>query len=408
MTKKHLSSKLCTSCGACSFLSEGAIVMHRTDKSYVPTCKAELTEQVTKLIEIVCPSKGYPIVSIAKELFSGASYDYRIGFYQSFYAVKSNHSETLRHASSGGIMTELPRYMLLNNIVQGVVCTTYKFEKDVVIPVTDIVTDPDELSNYQGSKYMPVPALASLDKLKDFDGQVVYIGTPCQIAALRRLQAVSPMLREKVKFAIGNFCGGYRDLREQTDLIKTAGMRGATLTHFQYRGDGQPGYMRIEDDRGRSWRFEYPKYGKLTGYLKNYRCRVCIDATAELADIACGDAWIPEYRNKNWSIAIIRNEELLPIIDRMVEENNISRKDISLENIVESQKQNITSKKHRFLSRQKLFKSFGWPVAVYDGGWNQDCPYTTEFELKVMISEWAKFFAYKLGFLETFNKLFKR
>ena len=408
MTNRFRPSELCTSCGACSFLSDGAVAMCRTDKSYVPKCKEELSEQLAERISKVCPSKGYPIVSMGKELFADNSYDYCIGYYHSFYAVKSNHQETLVHASSGGVMTELPRYILRNNFVQGVVCTTYKYEKDVVVPVTNIVTNPDELFKYQGSKYMPVPALASLNILKDFEGQVAYIGTPCQIAALRRLQAVSPMLREKVKYTIGNFCGGYRDLREQTDLIRLAGMHGAKLTHFQYRGDGQPGYMRIEDEEGRTWRYEYPKYGKLTGYLKKYRCRVCIDATAELADISCGDAWIPEYRNKNWSIVIIRNKELQPIVDRMVEEKHLSRKDITLENILESQKQNITSKKHRFLSRQGLFKSLGWPVAEYDGGWNKDCPYKRMFELKVMLSEWTKFFAYKMGLLETFNKIHKR
>jgi coenzyme F420 hydrogenase subunit beta len=41
-----------------------------------------------------------------------------------------------------------------------------------------------------------------------------------------------------------------------------------------------------------------------------HRCNLCSDALGELADIACGDAWLPEYvanDNRGTSVMIVRD-----------------------------------------------------------------------------------------------------
>lgn len=393
-------NKLCTSCGACGFLAQGKIQYQKTQRTYLPNIITPLSSEEEELIEQVCPAKGYDIIRLA-DVFKVENYDYRIGYYEKFCALKSTEEKIQAQASSGGVMTALPMYLLKKKIIDGVVATTYQYNGKEVLPQTFIVTKPEDLYKCQGSKYMPIPTLQVLKEVKAFQGKVAYIGTPCQIAAIRNIQQIDAVLKEKIVFCIGNFCGGFRDLREQKALINLSGIKD--LTHFQYRGNGQPGYMRIVGD-GKEWKYPYPNYGKLTGYLKKYRCRVCVDATAELADIACGDAWIPEFRNKGWSLVIIRNKDLLPIIEEMLSQGLLSKKSVTLEQLVASQRGNLTSKKERYLSRRKLFKLLRKPLPEYDGGWNEQCRYSMAFEAKVYCSEIFKYVMYKLHLLKYIRK----
>jgi hypothetical protein len=52
------------------------------------------------------------------------------------------------------------------------------------------------------------------------------------------------------------------------------------------------------------------------------RCRVCIDAANEFADISVGDAWAPLYeeRGKGFSIVIARSEAGKAFLDQMIDE----------------------------------------------------------------------------------------
>lgn len=41
-----------------------------------------------------------------------------------------------------------------------------------------------------------------------------------------------------------------------------------TVTHFQHRGDGVPGQMRIVNEEGKEWSYPYPEYAKLSPIQK--------------------------------------------------------------------------------------------------------------------------------------------
>jgi len=383
---------LCISCGACKHLAPDKIsIKEDVNKGmFHPVISKPLTEkESTKILEI-CPAKGYPIKEIAANVFPNAiNEDYRTGKYISIGAYKMNDNKILKDASSGGIMTGLAKKMLDLRIVDGIVASSFKYVGDKISVHSEIITDSKNLYKTQGSKYMPVPALLIIDKIKKFNGKVVFIGTPCQIATIRLLQKTDEELKKKIKYTIGNFCGGFKDLRELHKFKKISKMNGKEITHFQYRGNGQPGKMKIVSNDGNKWEYPYPNYANLTGYMKQYRCRVCVDATAELADISCGDAWLNKYENLggNWSIALIRNSEISPIIDQMIQSNEISFKKLSLDELIISQKGNLTTKKERYLSRNKFLQLLNKPLPSFDGGWNHVQSKSILFEAKVYISQ---------------------
>jgi coenzyme F420 hydrogenase subunit beta len=358
----------------------------------------------------ICPGKGYPIVKIAQYLFPDApNFDTELGRWRVAYAARTTDEQIIRNASSGGVMTGIAAYLLESGIVDGVVTTKLKYGENGPRPKTTIVTKKQDLFQTQGSKYCPVTVFDTEPDIATFNGKLAFIGTPCQIAALRMLQQQDPSIGEKVILTIGNFCGGYRDLRETDKIIERAGFRKTKVSFFRYRGGGQPGSMLIKDRDCREVQLPYPQYSRMTGIVKYLRCRICVDATGELADISCGDAWIPRFleTKKGWSIVMARSELAEKILTKMQQTGDLCISDVSVQEIKASQYDNLNSKKKRQTARMKMFQLLGKKLPSFDGSYY---PRTSNllFELKVHLSHSVFATLEKIGLYKPFAKLIGR
>jgi coenzyme F420 hydrogenase subunit beta len=366
---------LCISCGACSAASSlGRVKMQESVPRgmYFPTLSQKSPKWGRGTEFEVCPGKGYEIVEIGKDLFEDAlAHDINLGRWIGAWASQATTESLMERASSGGVMTAIADYLLGKNFVQGVVVTRMTYGVGGPRPETIIATSRDELVSSQGSKYCPVPVLEIIHEIKRFHGKVLFIGTPCQIAGLRMLQRSDPTLLDKIPLTVGNFCGGFRDLRETNTLIKRSGLQPAEVTYFRYRGGGQPGTMAIKDTKGRSSFLSYPNYARMTGLAKNKRCRLCVDATAELADFACGDAWIPRFMNSGspWSLVLTRSSYAEFLLQEMRLSGKLKLAEVTVAEIKKSQHDNLMSKKVRQAPRRRLFRLLGMELPKFESGY---------------------------------------
>lgn len=114
--------------------------------------------------------------------------------------------------------------------------------------------------------------------------------------------------------------------------------------------------MRIEGNGGELFQYPYPQYASLSHFVKNERCTLCMDATGELADFSCGDAWL-EDRDKTspWSIVIGRSKFAEEYLQKLSDKNLINcSNNITEDQVILSQKLNITSKKYRQFKRVRV------------------------------------------------------
>ncbi len=379
-------NRLCVSCGACGYYVQNRELILRYNKKYyleVPCIDIESEEAFN-----ICPGKGYDISELGKKSSDTTnSYDVDLGFVDYAWAVHSNNSKILENASSGGIMTEIAYFLLESKFVNGVISTKYIYSNAGPVPYSFIATSLDELIECQGSKYLPVNHENVLKEAKKFNGKLAYIGTPCQIAAVKMLQEKDVQLKNKIVFTIGNFCGGVKDFRELKKQIVRHGFIPKKVTNFRFRGGGQPGSMMIKDKSGKQITHNYPDYNNMTGYTKLKRCLLCVDATAEIADFACGDAWLNKYKHnsKPWSVLITRNSKSTSIIKQMIAEGVINTESISFDEIKLSQKSNLTTKKYRQFSRLSLYRKLGIKVPELLNGYHET-DLNTFFEFKVFLS----------------------
>lgn len=170
---------------------------------------------------------------------------------------------------------------------------------------------------------------------------------------------------------IGNFCGGIKNYDNINIIAKRRGMNPNKISFFRFRGNGQPGSMLIQEHSGKQTEVPYPNYVGLNGLSKHLRCHLCVDATGELADIACGDAWLPRFLNDPhpWSIIITRNKKADDVIKEMIGDHAITTDTISPDEIKLSQHENLRSKKIRQKSRYFLYRQLGFQLPSFDGGY---------------------------------------
>jgi len=402
--KEVIDSNLCLGCGICTFDSSISKMKFSSSKGMkIPIIQNNIDYS---LASSICPGKGYSIIEDSKKRYGKHLYTVELGYVNNTFLTHSYSSEVLKKASSGGIMTQILLYILQNKIVDKVAVTKFIYTSEGPGTKTFLTDNIQDILDCQGSKYCPVDISSFIQECKSFNGKIAYVGTPCQIAGIREIQKIDSSFDDKIILTIANFCGGFKSFNHIKKIALRHSIDYNHISYFRFRGGGQPGSLLMKDGNGNKYEVPYPKYTGYTGYSKLLRCHLCVDAMGELADIACGDAWLDDYlKDKNtWSILLSRNEMASSIITNMRNEKLIDLKDITHEEICYSQRQNLKSKKDRQYSRNILYKFLGYKLPVFDGGFNIEQS-SLRTEVKVFIKHKIIELIENIGCFKLYRKL---
>jgi coenzyme F420 hydrogenase subunit beta len=292
-------SSLCMGCGVCTALNGKPSLIEKNGINQPDFLDLDKSGKFTP--EYCCPAVKPDLNELSKYKFekSLSSNNLDIGIYNKIYLASSNNKEILQKSSSGGVITEIALYLLENKLVDGVICQIMEYSTSGPRPKSVIARNKKDLIKAQGSKYCPTNIEHALfEAISNSSKSYCLIGLPCQINAVLKAEKSGLIKKGLIKYTIGNFCGGFKDYRELDDLIVRNGKEISNIKHFQFRGDGQPGFLQISDGKTNDIKIKYPQYGAGSYVNKFDRCTLCIDATALLADFACGDAWLDEKSKK--------------------------------------------------------------------------------------------------------------
>lgn len=286
--------RYCCGCGACkNVCPKHAIHMKEDEYGFVyPEIDNDLCVKCG-MCKKVCGYQNTPEFNKVKKV----------------YAVASKDEETLKKSASGGAFAEYAKSVLNNNgVVYG---ATMLNENGEFNPKHIRITRVSEIEKIQGSKYVQ-SSIEDIFKLlqKDLDNgvEVLFSGTPCQIAAIKTF-----LKKEYANlFLVEIICHGVPSKRFFNDYIKNLEKkRDKKVAKYWFRdkSKGQDMTTRIMFNNGE----EYIANGNIMSYtglfLKSltYRinCYTCPFAKNDrIADITIGDYWgfheeYPEYNQKN-------------------------------------------------------------------------------------------------------------
>ena len=210
--------QLCTGCGICAYMEPLRFEMVDTlEYGKRPFLIEKYIDETGEALA-VCPgiqlnreNNIHKDKDIISELHAG---------WGPVYAVWEGYAadEEIRlSGSSGGASTVLALYCLEKGIADGVIHTS----ADENIPYlnnTILSKNRNELLEGVGSRYAPASPAEGLKFISDTDEKYVFIGKPCDIAAINNAKKLRPELDKQIPIQIGFFCAGVPSLAGNINL----------------------------------------------------------------------------------------------------------------------------------------------------------------------------------------------
>ena len=231
--------------------------------------------------------------------------------------------------SSGGAATALALHCLEAGGMERVLHTAAR--RDVpYLNESVFSTDRAELLERTGSRYAPASPCDRLGEVAELPGSSVFIGKPCDAAAVRNIRRLRSEVDAKLGCVIGFFCAGAPSTRGTLAILEDAGIPDPSkVRSLRYRGNGWPGMwvVEFEDEAGEIRRVERT-YAESWGFVQRFRqwrCYICPDHTGEFADLAVGDPWYREIEpgEAGSSLIVVRTERGRRILKEAVASGHI-------------------------------------------------------------------------------------
>lgn len=283
---------LCTGCGACySVCAKNAVTLENIEHVGIrPRFKPGACSGCTDCLD-VCPGHAVNAATQARQKTGAARADGLIGPVLGVWEGYAADGEIRFRASSGGALTALALYCLEQEGMAFVLHTGM----DPRAPwknITVMSSSRQELMRHAGSRYNASSPCDSLALIEATDRPCVFIGKPCDAAAVAALRAKRPALHKNLGLVLTFFCAGTPSAGATLDLLKKLAVPTADIKGLRYRGNGWPGGFAVAHSDG-AYR-QLQSYRDCWHFLQKYRClrcHLCPDGLGQMADIACGDAW---------------------------------------------------------------------------------------------------------------------
>jgi coenzyme F420 hydrogenase subunit beta len=316
----------------------------------------------------VCPGHSVELQRLSSSLFNNTEEVLNIGRFVKCYTGHSLDYNIRYHAASGGVVSSLLIFMLENKLIESAIVTRMSkgnpLEPEVIIAKTR-----QKILEGKSSKYCPVPLnLALTQIMSSSSGKFAIVGLPCHIHGLRKAEIHFPVLKNKI-FYLGLYCSSTRTFGATEFLLQKYGILKNDINSFAYRDERCLGNMLIRLKKNIVKKYEYLNYyPPIRSFFIPHRCTLCIDHTAELADISFGDIHIPEYWDDKIGTTsiIVRSEKGNQVLANAYEKKYISLEPVDKKLIIKSQQSSLKRKKCQIFVRFKLLRMLGMKYPVYD------------------------------------------
>lgn len=363
-----VNDNLCTGCGTCVALCPKKAIDIALDKKkgiYVPKIDKDYCINCSVCLK-VCPGYEIDYKTLGYQLFEIDSEDI-LGVHKKCYIGYALNTSIRFYSSSGGLVSTLLIYLLEAGIIDGALVVKMNNENPFK-PEPFVARTKEAIITAIGSKYCPVPMNVALKEILEVDGRYAFVGLPCHINGLRKAQIINKKLKERVVICIGILCAkNVTLLGTEFCLIKNK-INPSDVSRLDYRGSGWPGYAKVELKDHRTILMPFPDFYFFMNSFTPHRCAMCSDASCELADIAFGDAWLPEIKMNDkvgTSVIISRTNIGDNILKKAETHNDIRIKTISHDDFCKSQG-NFSWKKREINARMRILKITGHKFPIFN------------------------------------------
>jgi len=336
LQKDVLTKGLCAGCGACTNLCP-YIDMVKGKAILIEPCG--LTEG--KCYNF-CPRAYIDVSSLDKSIFGSYRKDLALGSNVSIMKARAKDSEIRSAAQYGGAVSALMTYALENGEIDAAVLAK---SSNRISAKPAIAKNKKEVLECAGSKYIVCPTIEEVwEAIKQGIGKIGVVGTPCQVTAIRKMQASNfETGTDKVSLLIGLFCtwavspdayNYIKDLVGSANVVKLD-VPPPPANIFVIQTDAKKIEVPLDEVR----KFILPS------------CNICFDMTNEFADISVGTV----EGQEDWNTVIVRTKKGEKLLQNAIDAGTIETKPLEKERLDHLCEASLT-RKRRMLTEMEAQK----------------------------------------------------
>lgn len=322
----------CCECGSCVLVCPHNVIDYldgkpkQVAKASAPFDYCGISEGIgCDVCAQVCPRLGEREHHLEAQVFGDLDTMYRgmFGAYRRVVAARCTDPQV--RGEDGGVVTGLLAWLRRQDEIDGAVVSTIDPAAPCV-PVPKAVTTVEEILASAGSWYTYCPNTLALEQAEKLGlTRVAFVGVPCQVTPVRKMQVANPAYldngrkKEKHLERQSRFLKGYGERVSLTigllcsevftfeGLMRSViegelGIALADITKFNVKG-------KVLIDTRAGERIEIPL--KQAQAYARPECHHCGDFSAELADISCGGVGATD-----WTIVVLRTARGVELFDR--------------------------------------------------------------------------------------------
>ena len=294
LEKKVIFAGKCVGCAACVVVCPFNCLDYAEQKpKIVKECK------VCGICPQVCPQYELSWPALEEFVFGRRSNpEEEFGIYKRLVIAQATDKNILQTCQDGGVVTALLSFALGNGTIDGAATSGVSKER-TLYPIPRLATTSKELLECAGTRYFYSPNLLALQEgIKQKRKSIAFVGTPCQIHAIRRIQII-PLKKyaDKLDIVVGLMCTEsftYQGLMEK-HIQRVIGINPQDIRKINIKGK-----VLIAMKNGETREISLSEAKQYT----RTSCISCSDFSAELADISVGGLGL-----NNWTFTVLRTKK---------------------------------------------------------------------------------------------------
>jgi coenzyme F420 hydrogenase subunit beta len=221
----------------------------------------------------------------------------QFGIWRQVHIAKSTDSRVLNVCQDGGAVTALLLHALERKRIDGAVLSGVSSQKPF-LPSPKLALTSEEILRCAGTRYTCSPNLLALPQIaKEGKRSVAFVGTPCQIQTVRKMQMLRMKLAAPLKLLIGLMCS---ECFSYEGLIKKHIGEELGFDLSQIQSMNIKGKIIVKLKSGSATTIPLPEVKK---YAQK-SCALCRDFSSEVADLSAGGLGL-----QGWTCIITRTTE---------------------------------------------------------------------------------------------------
>ncbi len=296
LQQEVIAKGLCGHCGGCaSFCSADEMNALEFNRKDGPRLLSEDRCLKCGICYLICPQ----IKALDREVREKFGWQRPIGNYRAICSARSTEPKVLEVCTDGGVVTSLLRHAINKGLIRGALVSKQigPFGREPFL-----ATEPEQLIEAAGTHFDEVQHLdqfgkdystycPTIQEIKTLHQQrldrIAFVGTPCQIYTVRKMQVLNVLPADSIVFTVGLFCmeNFSFDAKTKTALGKKLGVKIDDIAKLNIKDD-----VIITTANGQVHHLPFEKLDEVA----RPACLACPDFANDFADVSVGGLGSPD------------------------------------------------------------------------------------------------------------------